>query len=298
MLFRKFISVCLLLLISSIFFISEAQNKNRIYLQYIDTYKDLAIEHQRKYKIPASITLAQGLLESGDGRGTLARKSNNHFGIKCHKWQGQKVYHDDDAKGECFRKYRHPKESYEDHSLFLTRNMRYACLFELKSTDYKGWARGLQRCGYATDKAYASKLIQLIELYELYQYDRKGSRKEPKKTEIVILRPVYKAYGLLYVEARDGETPESIAKEMGFSVRKICKYNELPKDYPLEEGNVLFLEKKNKKATKQFKHHTVKVGESMHDISQRYGMRLKNLYKINHKDKDYVPSEGDILKLR
>ena len=298
MLFRKFISVCLLLLISSIFFISEAQNKNRIYLQYIDTYKDLAIEHHRKYNLPASITLAQGLLESGAGRGTLARKSNNHFGIKCHKWQGQKVYHDDDAKGECFRKYRHPKESYEDHSLFLTRNMRYACLFELKSTDYKGWARGLQRCGYATDKAYASKLIQLIELYELYQYDRKGSRKEPKEPEIVILRPVYKAYGLLYVEARDGETPESIAKEMGFSVRKICKYNELPKDYPLEEGNVLFLEKKNKKATKQFKHLTVKVGESMHDISQRYGMRLKNLYKINHKDKDYVPSEGDILKLR
>ncbi|MCP9612353.1 glucosaminidase domain-containing protein [Coprobacter tertius] len=277
-----------------------AQNKNRIYMRYIDQYKDLAIEQQRKYKIPASITLSQGLLESGAGLGQLASKSNNHFGIKCHKWTGARVYHDDDAKGECFRKYRHPKESYEDHSLFLTRNMRYARLFELKSTDYKGWARGLQQCGYATDKAYASKLIQLIELYELYQYDRKGSRdKIPNTTQqIVIRRPVYKSYGLLYVEARDGDSMASLAKELGFKKKKLCSYNEIPEEYPLEAGDIIYLEKKNKKAEKPYLFHKVRAGESMHDISQRYGIRVKNLYKMNKKDSEYVPSEGDTLKLR
>ena len=213
----------------------SAQSRNRLYMQYIDTYKDLAIRHQKKYKIPASITLAQGLLESGAGRGTLARKSNNHFGIKCHnKWTGARVYHDDDAKGECFRKYKHPEDSYEDHSLFLTRNMRYAQLFELKSTDYKGWARGLQRCGYATDKAYASKLIQIIELYDLYQYDRKGrsSQEIPKLPVGYKPHQVYRSSGLYYIEVRVGDNLKNIGKEFGISVKKLCSYNEIPKDYP------------------------------------------------------------------
>ena len=299
---RKILLICLLFAVPGILFTAGAQNKNRLYLQYIDDYKELAIDQMRKYNIPASITLSQGLLESGAGTGTLARKSNNHFGIKCHNnWTGERVYHDDDAKGECFRKYKHPKESYEDHSLFLTRNMRYASLFELKVTDYRGWARGLQQAGYATDKAYASKLIQLIELYELYQYDNKKSgRTTPtaKKSETAASRPVYKAYGLLYVEAAAGETPETIAREMGLRVKRICRYNELPKDFPLEQGSVIYLDRKNRMSTREFKTHTVKAGESMHEISQRYGMKLKSLYKINRKKGDYIPSEGDVLKLR
>ena len=130
------------------------------YHRYIRKYKDLAIEQQHKYKIPASITLAQGLLESGAGQSDLARRSNNHFGIKCHDWKGKRVYHNDDRRGECFRKYNKVEDSYEDHSKFLALRSRYAPLFRLKITDYKGWAKGLQKCGYATDRKYANKLIK------------------------------------------------------------------------------------------------------------------------------------------
>ena len=142
----------------------------------------MAVEQMKQYRIPASITLAQGLLESGAGRSELARKSNNHFGIKCHSdWRGGRVYHDDDLRGECFRKYKNAEQSYEDHAKFLTERPRYASLFKLKVTDYKGWAKGLQRCGYATDRAYANRLIKLIEDYDLYRYDRlqAGKKKNP-----------------------------------------------------------------------------------------------------------------------
>lgn len=293
--------IWIVLFVNAVCFQAESQNKNKLYLKYIDDYKDLAVEHQRKYKIPASITLSQGLLESGAGSGNLARKSNNHFGIKCHDWRGDRVYHDDDLKGECFRKYDHPKQSYEDHSLFLKKNSRYSVLFELKTTDYKGWARGLQRCGYATDKAYASKLIQLIENYELYEYDRKGARFSWKETPVNPLEgrhPVYKSSGLLYIEIKKGDNLKDISKELGLSVKKLCKYNEIPSDFPLVEGNILYLEKKRKKAEPPYLLHTISPGESMYSISQRYGIRVKNLYKMNKKDKEYVPGEGDILKLR
>ena len=153
----------------------QAQRRNSRYNEYIKQYAPLAVEQMKEHKIPASITLAQGLLESGAGQSALARKSNNHFGIKCHSdWRGRRVYHDDDAKGECFRAYRHPKDSYEDHSLFLKRGARYAFLFKLKITDYKGWARGLKKAGYATDPSYANRLITIIEDYDLYKYDSRG----------------------------------------------------------------------------------------------------------------------------
>ena len=178
--------------------------------------------------------------------------------------------------------------------------MRYAQLFELKSTDYKGWAKGLQRCGYATDKAYASKLIQIIELYDLYQYDRKGrsSQEIPKLPVGYEPHQVYRSSGLYYIEVRVGDNLKNIGKEFGISVKKLCSYNEIPKDYPLDPGMVIYLEKKNKKADKAYTRHIVSAGESMHDISQIYGIRMKYLYKMNHKDKDYVPSEGDVLILR
>ena len=143
----------------------------------------LAVLEMHEYKIPASITLAQGILESGNGRSQLASKSNNHFGIKCHKgWKGQRVYHDDDAKGECFRKYTYVATSYKDHSKFLSTRRRYADLFKLRKTDYKGWARGLKKAGYATDRKYPKKLIKIIEDYKLYEFD-KFSKKDLKRVK-------------------------------------------------------------------------------------------------------------------
>ena len=143
------------------------------YVNYINQYKDIAIEQMHKYHIPASITLAQGLLESGAGKSELAQKANNHFGIKCHSWDGKRIYHDDDKKGECFRVYKSAKDSYEDHSIFLSTGSRYAFLFKYSETDYVAWARGLKRAGYATSPTYADKLIELIKRYNLDQYDHR-----------------------------------------------------------------------------------------------------------------------------
>ena len=169
----------------------SAQRRNTLYNKYIKEYAPLAIEQMDKYKIPASITLAQGLLESGAGRSVLARKSNNHFGIKCHGWPGGKVYHDDDEKGECFRAYRKVEDSYEDHSQFLKNGPRYAFLFKLKITDYKGWAKGLKKAGYATDRSYANRLITIIEDYELYKYDTKGmSKREARRWQKLLKKKV------------------------------------------------------------------------------------------------------------
>ncbi|HET7733635.1 MAG TPA: glucosaminidase domain-containing protein, partial [Paludibacter sp.] len=151
--------------------LASSQSRNQTYVSYINQYSQLAVKQQKEYGIPASITLAQGLLESGAGISSFAKESNNHFGIKCNDWMGEKIYHDDDSKGECFRKYNQVLESYEDHSLFLKNKPRYAFLFELKSTDYEGWAFGLKKAGYATDPAYAYKLITIIENYDLHQYD-------------------------------------------------------------------------------------------------------------------------------
>ena len=228
--------------------------------------------------------------------------SNNHFGIKCHSdWKGKRVYYDDDKKDDCFRKYNKPEDSFEDHARFLKR-ARYASLFELKVTDYRGWAKGLKRCGYATDKSYANKLIQTIELYELYKYDRRSFKPIRAKDLLPVIvanpHPVYRSWGLLYVEARDGDSLESIAKEFGFSVKKLAKYNEVPKDYPLEAGDIVYLEKKKKKAEKVYDFCIVRSGDSMHTIAQRYGIRLKNLYKMNKLPDDYTPSVGDTLRLR
>ena len=162
--------VVLLTTIALVLPVSAQLRWNSVYQTYISQYKDLAIEEMLKHRIPASITLAQGLLESGAGQGALVKKGNNHFGIKCHDWTGRKTYHDDDAKNECFRSYKSAKESYEDHSQFLKRD-RYKSLFALAPNDYRGWAKGLKACGYATDPSYATKLINVIELYKLYLYD-------------------------------------------------------------------------------------------------------------------------------
>lgn len=276
-------------------FTMQAQKRNKKYLDYIEKYKDEAIEQMQRYRIPASITLAQGLLESGAGTSTLTRKSHNHFGIKCGSdWRGRRTYHDDDARGECFRVYKNARASYEDHSRFLAGKQRYASLFRLKPTDYKGWARGLKKAGYATNPAYANQLIRIIELYELDRFDS-GRLKD---TWIANPHEPYLANGLLYVIARTGDTFKGLAEEFDISARKLRKYNDLYKGYTLKKGDVIYLEKKNRRAHKAYKTHRVQAGESMYLISQRYGIRLERLYKMNHQTLDYVPQTGDVLKLR
>jgi LysM repeat protein len=287
-----------LLLLSCVVAMLPAQRRNQAYEDYIKKYRKIAVEEMERYHIPASITLAQGLLESGAGRSTLARKSNNHFGIKCGgRWEGRTVRHDDDARNECFRAYKHPRDSYEDHSKFLRTGARYAFLFRLKITDYKGWARGLKKAGYATDPRYADRLIDIIELYDLDKYDRKGGLKWAE--EFPDPHQPYLANELLYIVARRGDTFESLSKEMGISKKKIRKYNELPKDYKFQGGEIVYLEKKRSRATKDHICYTVRPGDSMYSISQKFGVRLSRLYKMNNmKPESPAPKVGEILRLR
>jgi len=287
----------------------HAQKKNKAYEDYINKFKDLAISHMQKYKIPASITLSQGILESGAGKGSLTLRSNNHFGIKCHNdWKGESVIAADDRPDDCFRKYKKAEESYDDHSRFLSQKTRYSNLFLLDITDYKGWAKGLQQAGYATDKAYANKLIKLIEDYELYLYDRKGNKsnsnkgKPEKETEIIA--PIlnkhipYKTHDLVYVIAQPNDTYEGIAREFDFKLKDLYKYNEVPENFPLQPGDLVYFQKKKDKADKPYYDHVVEVGESMYSIAQLYGVKVKNLYRMNDRDYDYIPTEGDVLRLR
>lgn len=176
---------------------------------------------------------------------------------------------------------------------------RYASLFKLKITDYKGWARGLQKCGYATDRAYANRLIKLIEDYDLYRYDTaKGRKKSDKQPAHISRYTVYRTNGLLYVYSNGKDSFDDIAASLGFRVKDLKKYNEVPEDFPLQKNDIVYLEKKKKKADKPNYDHVVQVGESMHSIAQKYGIQIKSLYKMNKKHKDYIPEEGDVLKLR
>ena len=255
-----------------------------------------------QYRIPASITLAQGVLESAAGRSELALRANNHFGIKCNGWTGRRSYHDDDERGECFRAYDNAYQSYVDHSVFLSTSQRYRRLFDLKRTDYKGWAKGLKACGYATSPTYATKLIEIIETYKLYQYDqgKEFNRKENVLLQQGELRHIYTFNKNYYIRARRGDTFRRIAEDVDISYRKLAKYNERNKNDVLEEGEIIWLHKKAKKAPKAFKNrpHRVEPGESMYIISQRYGIRVKYLYKMNNLPPDYVIKTGDLLRVR
>ena len=281
---------------------------NQRYQQYIDQYKDIAIEQMQRWKIPASITLAQGIFESGAGQSELAVKGNNHFGIKCHGWTGRTLYHNDDQQGECFRAYPSAFDSYEDHSRFLANGQRYRSLFSLKTTDYKGWARGLKAAGYATNPQYADRLIELIQLYRLYQYDTATTydhfmADHAKDRPAVVgqqLHPIKIYNKNYYLYARRGDTFKSIGEEIGISYRKIAKYNERDKKDALQEGEIIWLKKKQTKAPKEYKGrlHYVRQGESMYSIAQTYGIRLKSLYKLNRLSPDYDLRIGDALRLR
>ncbi|MGK0328657.1 glucosaminidase domain-containing protein [Polaribacter sp.] len=209
-------------------------------LAYIRKYASIAVKEMHEYKIPASITLAQGILESGNGRSVLALKSNNHFGIKCHtQWTGERVYHDDDEKGECFRKYQYPETSYNDHSLFLTQRKRYAFLFDYSIRDYKKWAYGLRKAGYATDKKYPVKLLKIISNYKLYEFD-KVKKKDFKYEKPNRKYEDSKSIERKYYQVKKGDTLYSISRKFGVSVDVLKKRNNL-KDNTISIGQKLLL---------------------------------------------------------
>lgn len=274
---------------------------NSAYQQYFDRYKGLAIDQMKRYHIPASITLAQGVFESGAGKSRLALKSNNHFGIKCHNsWTGGRVYAADDTPNDCFRRYNNVRESYEDHSLFLVKGQRYQGLFRLKTTDYKGWAHGLKKAGYATNPKYASQLIEIIQLYKLYQYDTGKGYDRFIAEHGTGDYTIYAFNDNYYVKARQGDTFDAIAAGVGVSARKLAKYNERSRRDVLAEGDLVYLKKKRTRAPKTYKGrlHYVRDGQSMYSIAQLYGIRLKSLYKLNHLSPDYQIRVGDGLRVR
>lgn len=292
----------LILLISALGSVSAQLKKNKAYTDYFNQWAEVAMQQMIQYRIPASITLAQGVLESGAGKSELALRANNHFGIKCNGWTGRRSYHDDDERGECFRAYDNAYQSYVDHSVFLSTSQRYRRLFDLKRTDYKGWAKGLKACGYATSPTYATKLIEIIETYQLHQYD---TGKEFTKREEVLMqqgdvRHIYTFNKNYYIRARRGDTFRRIADDVDISYWKLARYNERNKNDVLAEGEIIWLQKKAKKAPKAFKNkpHRVEPGESMYTISQRYGIRVKYLYKMNDLGPDYIIRPGDLLRVR
>ena len=258
--------------------------------QYIDTYKAMAINEMHRGGVPASITMAQGILESSDGNSRLARLGNNHFGIKCKStWKGKTMKADDDAPNECFRAYDSPEESYRDHSDFLRNNWRYHELFDLDITDYKGWARGLRKAGYATNKSYHTIIINLIERHELYKLDI--AQPQPLVTKPLVLQnevPV--------VYAEKDETLESIARENDLTDRQIYKYNDLDEGQSITEGDIIYLKPKRRRGSQKF--HTVKPDESMYQIAQQYGIKLKHLYRRNRLEEGLEPVEGSKLYMR
>lgn len=300
---KRYIFAVFLLFITLIPADAQSIKWNKSYSDYFSTWGEVAVQQMVQYRIPASITLAQGVLESGAGKSELARKANNHFGIKCNGWTGRKSYHDDDERGECFRAYDNAYQSYVDHSVFLTNSPRYRRLFDLKRTDYKGWAKGLKTCGYATSPTYATRLIEIIETYGLHRYDvGKGFDKQriEQMHQSADQRQVFTFNSNYYVRARRGDTFRRIADDVDVSYRRLAKFNERDKNDTLEEGEIIWLQKKRRKAPKEFKNrpHRVEPGESMYIISQRYGIRLKNLYKMNGLTPDYVIQAGDLLRVR
>jgi len=271
-------------------------SQNRDYrAEYIKKYEQTAVREMKRSGIPASITMAQALLESGNGRSDLALTANNHFGIKCHlTWEGNRFYYDDDALDECFRAYKKVKDSYEDHSLFLMTRSRYDFLFDLDPTDYKAWSRGLKKAGYATNPKYADMLIKIIEDNELYKLDRmipvnrKSDSKIVLKNEPTVLpqsipgQKIYTRNRIKFVVAKVNDDIRSLTKQYDMLRWEIRKYNELQKKGDIQQGQIIYLQPKRKQAARGYDIHYVQEGDSWYSISQHYGIKLKKLYKRNN----------------
>lgn len=300
--------------------------------EYIARWSKIAVEHQEKYGIPASITLAQGILESNNGNGRLAVEANNHFGIKCKKdWTGPSISHDDDAAGECFRKYHSAEESYEDHANYIDTQPRYDSLFRHSETDYVAWARGLKAAGYATDPQYAEKLIRIIEENKLYIYDRGGNALDERVAEVekvdnqvrreqpttqptgegvvdidnytVTVNPhhgyaVQMVNGVEYVVPKAGDTFEKIASLFDVPVKKLYKFNDVAFGAALDEGERVFLQRKQKQYIGSELYHTAEEGETLREVAQRYGVRVAKLATLNRLSSDAALHEGQHVKLR
>jgi LysM repeat protein len=271
--------------------------------EYIEQYSRLAMEEMIRSGVPASITLAQAVLESGDGASSLAKRSNNHFGIKCHEWDGKTTNHDDDKSGECFRSYKNVEDSYRDHSDFLKTRQRYAFLFDLDPTDYKGWAKGLKQAGYATSPQYASMLIRIIEDYDLELYDLMAlnGEKGDKVTGPAVAssgRQILEKNRVKYIIAREGDSYESLTAELGKMQWELPKYNEVSAGGELHQGQIVYLQPKRNKANVDKKTHTVKEGETMYSISQLYAVKVEKLYYLNRMTVGAEPKTGIVLQLR
>ena len=305
--------------------------------RYISRYASIAVNEMYRTGVPASITLAQGIIESRSGQSTLAVDGNNHFGIKCHtSWKGKTMLADDDRRNECFRVYDSAEESFRDHSDFLRYRDRYKFLFDFKTTDYKSWAYGLKQAGYATDPAYAAKLIQCVEDYNLARFDRMtvdeaidegGLYAEtpiakdevgeipdsPLKIEageifmgkageeyrFSLSRTLYSRNGVPFIYAVEGETYSSIAKSNHLLLKEILRFNDVPKGGELHAGDVVYLEPKKTKTVRGLDKYIVgEEGETFHGICQRFAVKEKAIRKLNGLPASYVPREGDEIVLR
>lgn len=295
------------------FIFAQSFSQNVTVYQYIDQFKYIAISEMKRSGIPASITLAQGLLESENGNSSLTLRSNNHFGIKCKStWQGDSVSHDDDAIGECFRKYNNPEESYKDHTDFLRSGSRYAFLFNLKADDYKGWAYGLKKAGYATNPRYPEILIRYIEKYDLQQYTRMGLadkigddiaiktiddnntvvsvKMDNSPSNNYIVKTKYQS--LDAVRAVKGTSLLAIATSFNIPLYKLMEYNDLQNEGILQKDQWIYLERKNRESSAI---HNADGNESMYDIAQLYGIQLPFLLQYNKVSANTIPAKGTVL---
>ena len=274
---------------------------------YVNQWSDVAVEQMNKYNIPASITMAQAILESGSGNSMLAVKAKNHFGIKCHGWEGKKVFKDDDTKNECFRAYKSTQESFVDHSLFLTEHNRYSFLFDLSQTDYKSWARGLKTAGYATNPKYPKLLIDLIERLDLSKLDAVmvpsilepsiiiASTQKASTTRSSILKN-----GVKCVNVEKGDTYYSISREFGVTLAQLNRYNDFSteKDF-LEIGDVVYLKAKKKRNLFKKEEVVVANASTVNELSQKYAVNAKTIRKLNDiTDEDNVIAKGEKITLR
>ena len=296
--------------------------------EYIEKYKNIAIAHMEHYGIPASITMAQGILESSNGNSPLSRSSNNHFGIKCKKyWTGEKVYHDDDEKGECFRKYPSVEASYRDHAEFLDKSPRYDSLFVYSSTDYRSWARGLKAAGYATAPDYAERLVRIIEENKLFLLDQENGQKlyaeshgalpieesempamgsedgvNPDAFRVTINAHrgynVYRTNNVCYILAKEGDRYEHIASLFAVSAKSLRRYNDVEPSAQPEKGDIIFIERKRKAWEGNVLLHTVRHDESLHQVAQAYGIRMRSLAKLNRLKPEAKLINGQTLKVR
>ncbi len=302
----------------------EAAAQRQTREEYVERYKHIAIDQMERYGIPASITMAQGILESDCGNSLLSRSSNNHFGIKCKRdWTGERVYHDDDEKGECFRAYPTVEASYDDHAEFLDKQPRYDSLFVYASDDYRSWARGLKACGYATAPDYAERLIRIIEESQLYLLDRAGGDQKWRNREhgnLPIVLPeemklaidpdnkvvrvaegynIHETNGVPFVLANEGDTFRSLARTFRTSAGRLRKYNDITdrKAEPMP-GEVVYLAAKKRSWSGPQTHHTARKGETAYAVGQAYGIRTSAIEKRNRLTEGEVIEAGRELKIK